>query len=134
MRVYLSGPIKDATDEEAKEWRAAAKAVLERGGVKCLDPMRRDYRADPVSHLPGLVEDDKIDIEMCDIILVNFLRPSVGTSMEIIYGWERGERIITVGGDRNDGWIVYHSHHMYDSMYEAYDKIFDLSKEYGHLS
>ena len=40
------------------------------------------------------------------------------------------KRIITVGGDRNDGWIVYHSHHMYDTMDEAYEKIFDL---YGSL-
>lgn len=135
MRVYLSGPIKDATDAEAKEWRAEAKEVLELGDVKCLDPMRRDYRADPVAHLPGLVEDDKIDIELCDIVLVNFLRPSVGTSMEILYSWERSKRVITVCKEEpNDGWLVYHSHHMYRTMDEAYEKIFELRKEYEHLA
>ena len=134
MRVYLSGPIKDATDEEATEWRAEAKEVLESGNIKCLDPMRRDYRADPVSHLPGLVEDDKIEIEMCDIVLVNFIRPSVGTSMEMLYAWERGKRVITVcEEDPRDGWLEYHSHHRYRTLDEAYEKIFDLRKEYEHL-
>ncbi len=134
MRVYLSGPIKDATDEEAQEWREEAEEVLERGNVKTLNPMRRDYRDDPISHLPGLVEDDKIDIELSDIILVNFLRPSVGTSMEILHGWERGKRVITVCKDySNDGWLVYHSHHLYRTMDEAYEKIFELRAEYEHL-
>lgn len=134
MRVYLSGPIKDATDEESMEWRAEAEEILERGNIKTLNPMRRDYRADPIAHLPGLVEDDKIDIELCDIILVNFLRPSVGTSMEILHGWERGKRVITVCEEySNDGWLVYHSHHLYRTMDEAYEKIFELRQEYEHL-
>ena len=134
MIVYLSGPIKDATDEECNEWREEAEEILSRAGIKTLNPMRRDYREDPVSHLPGLVEDDKIDIAMSDTILVNFLRPSVGTSMEIHHGWERGKRIITVCEEySNDGWLVYHSHHMYRTMEEAYEKIFELRKEYEHL-
>lgn len=133
MRVYLSGPITGATDEEATEWRHEAEEVLERGDIYTLNPMRRDYRGDPVSHLPNLVEDDKIEIEMCDIVLVNFLGPSVGTSMEMIYAWERGKRVITVcAEDTNDGWLAYHSHHIYHTLDEAYEKIFELQKEYDH--
>ncbi|KKK88857.1 hypothetical protein LCGC14_2738960, partial [marine sediment metagenome] len=83
---------------------------------------------------PQLVEDAKIEIEMCDIVLVNFIRPSVGTSMEILYSWERGKRVITVcEEDPRDGWLVYHSHHLYRTLDEAYEKIFDLRKEYEHL-
>ncbi len=135
MRVYLSGPIVDATDEEAVEWRQEAIEVLERGNIKCLNPLRRDCREDPISHLPGLVEDDKIDIEMCDIVLVNFLRPSVGTSMEVLHSWERGKRVIVVSDEfTNDPWLVYHAHHIYRTLDEAYEKIFELRQEYEHLA
>lgn len=134
MRVYLSGPIKDTTDDEAIEWRKDAEEILHKGNIKTLNPMRRDYRDDPVSHLPGLVENDKIDIEFSDIILVNFLKPSVGTSMEVIHAWERGKRVITVCGEyTKDAWLVYHSHHIYRTLKEAYEKIFELRSEYEHL-
>jgi len=135
LRVYLSGPIKDATDEEAHGWRDEAIETLERGNVKCLNPMRRDYREDPCAHLPDLVENDKIDIEMCDIILVNFIRPSVGTSMEILHSWERGKRVIVVCEEyTNDAWLVYHSHDIFRTLEEAYEKIFELRAEYEHLA
>ena len=131
MRVYLSGPIKDATDEEAKGWREDAEFFLGQIGVTLINPMRRDYRDNPCSHLPGLVEQDKIDIGMSDIILVHFSRPSVGTSMEILYAWERGKRVITVSEDyTNDAWLVYHSHHIYRTLDEAYEKIRHLLPDY----
>ena len=134
MRVYLSGPIKDASDEEAIVWREEAEGVLHNGNIKTLNPMRRDYRDDPCAHLPMLVENDKIDIEFSDVLLVNFLKPSVGTAIEIIHAWERGKRIITVCEEyTQDAWLVYHSHHIYRTLDEAYEKIFELRSEYEHM-
>ena len=132
MRVYLSGPIKDASDTEASSWRTDAEIELGRIGVSTINPMRRDYREDPCSHLPELVEQDKIDIGLSDILLVHFSKPSVGTSMEILYAWERGKRIITVTESwTNDAWMVYHSHHIYRTLDEAYAKIEKLKAEYN---
>ena len=130
MRVYLCGPMTGCTYAAASEWRDEAKFWLNRHGITALNPMSRDYRDDPLSHLPALVEEDKIDIELCDVLLVNFTDKSIGTSMEIMYGWDHGKRVIVVSEEfTEDPWLVYHSHNIYRTMDEAYDKIFRLFKD-----
>ena len=131
MRVYLSGPIKDCSDEESLEWRQIAEEYLHTRKIKTLNPARRDYRDDPTAHLPALVEDDKIDIELSDVVLVNFIRPSVGTSMEVLLGWQHGKRVIVVSPDwTDDAWLVYHSHNIYRTLDEALARIEELRVEY----
>ena len=131
MRVYLSGPIKECSNEEATEWRQTAEEYLHTRKIKTLNPMRRDYRDDPVSHLPALVENDKIDIELSDVVLVNFISPSVGTSMEVLLGWQMGKRVIVVSSDwTDDAWLVYHSHNIYRTLDEALARIEELRVEY----
>ena len=130
MRVYLCGPMTGCSYADASEWRDEAKFWLRRHGITALDPMDRDYRDNPLSHLPALVEEDKIDIELSDVLLVNFSGKSVGTSMEVMYGWDHGKRVIIVSEDyTEDPWLVYHSHNIYRTMQEAYDKIFRLFKD-----
>lgn len=94
LRVYLCGPINGCNDSECKDWREYAKLIIR----KAIDPMARDYRGRELE--PGIakeiVENDKADIDGCDVILVNYVKPSIGTAMEILYGWERGKRIIIV--------------------------------------
>jgi hypothetical protein len=92
--------------------------------------MDRDYRYteygdDPESVLPDLVEEDKIDIEMSDVVLVNYTKPSTGTAMEIILAWMQNKRVIVVNplGLQLSPWIHYHAHKVYDDMYQAYDHI-----------
>ena len=130
MRVYLCGPMTGCTDEEAGGWRKAAAARLSEYGIVSLDPMDRDYRHtkyddDPESVLPDLVEEDKIDIEMSDVVLVNYTKVSVGTSMEIMLAWQRAKRVIVVAPKDTtlSPWVWYHSHQVYHSMEEAYDHI-----------
>jgi hypothetical protein len=130
MRVYLCGPMAGCTDEEAGGWRKAATTHLNGFGITTLDPMDRDYRYteygdDPESVLPDLVEEDKIDIEMSDVVLVNFTKPSTGTAMEIILAWQRCKRVIVVNplGLQLSPWIYYHAHEVYGSMHEAYEHI-----------
>lgn len=114
MKVYLGGPINGCTDEEASGWREAVKPLLEAKGHDWLDPMSRDYRGREME--PGIaaeiVNGDKDDIKACDVLLMNCPKPSYGTAMEILYGWDRHKRVIVVLPD--DGrdpspWIVYHS-------------------------
>lgn len=113
MKVYLGGPINGCTDEEATGWREAVKEILDERGIDWLDPMVRDYRGREME--PGIaseiVENDKADIRECDVLLMNCPAPSVGTSMEIFYGWTLAKLIIAVvPGDRDPSpWIVYHA-------------------------
>jgi nucleoside 2-deoxyribosyltransferase len=124
MKIYLCGPINGCTDGECKDWREAAKPVL----PDTLDPMRRDYRGREDQCVPEIVEGDKADIDQCDALLVNYDKPSVGTSMEILYAWERGIPVIVVAakGARISPWLRYHSKHVLNSFAEA----FDLLKNY----
>ncbi len=135
MRVYLCGPMAGCTDEEAGEWRKAATQHLNSFGITTLNPMDRDYRYteygdDPESVLPELVEEDKIDIEMSDVVLVNFTKPSTGTAMEIILAWMKNKRVIVVApeGMQLSPWVHYHSHEIYHNMWEAYDHIVSFNK------
>ncbi len=136
LRVYLCGAMAGCDDEKAGGWREASTKYLNARGITTLDPMSRDYRYtsygdDPESVLPDLVEEDKIDIEMSDVVLCNYEHVGVGentgagTNMELIFGWEKSKRVITVvpEGRIISPWVVYHSHKRYTTMQEAYDEI-----------
>ena len=121
MKVYLCGPINGCTDEECRNWRDAVKAEL----PLTIDPMRRDYRGKEAECAREIVELDKIDVANADVILVNYDRPSVGTSMEILFAWERGKMIVVVHreGANLSPWLVYHSHKRVTSFSDAIEFI-----------
>ena len=116
--IYLCGPINNRTDEECKDWREMVKS---KWSGKVLDPMRRDYRGKEAENVDQIVEFDKIDLMNSDIILVNYDAPSVGTSMEILYAFERGKWVIVVAaeGTRISPWMTYHSHAIVRSFGDA---------------
>lgn len=116
--LYLCGPINGCTDEECKDWRAY---VASNWSGRCIDPMVRDYRGREQEAYREIVELDKIDVTEADIIIVNYDKPSVGTSMEVIYAWERGKRIIVVCTPNAtiSPWLRYHSHHIVHSFDDA---------------
>ena len=114
MKVYLGGPINGCTDEEATGWREAVKAVLAEAGHSWADPMDRDYRGREME--PGIaaaiVEGDKQDIAGCDFLLMNAPKPSYGTAMEVLYGYNLGRSVLVVlpdDGSEPSPWIVYHA-------------------------
>lgn len=141
VKVYLCGPINGCTDDECKNWRETAKAVLR----DTLDPMRRDYRGREDQCVREIVEGDKVDVDACGAILVNYDKPSVGTSMEVIYAWQHGRglvsrvlafllgwlgirrfhrKIIVVVAKREtkiSPWLRYHSDHIVHTFSEAYE-------------
>jgi hypothetical protein len=106
MKVYLCGAIAGCSDTECKDWREVAKKVL----PDTLDPMVRDYRGKEDSNTKDIVELDKRDIDNSDALLVNYIKPSVGTSMEILYAWERGKIVVIVAapGTVLSPWLKYH--------------------------
>lgn len=134
LRVYLAGPINDCTDEECKDWRERVKRELP--DVDFLDPMRRDYRnLESMETAAEIVENDKADINNCEALLVYHDRPSVGTSMEILYAFERGIYVLTVGctGKPLSPWILYHSSVIVNTLDEAIERLKDmLSKDQSY--
>lgn len=115
-RVYLCGPINGRSDDDCKGWREYAKERL----TNTVDPMARDYRGRELD--PGIareiVENDKRDIDTCDALLVFYDKPSVGTSMEVLYSWDRGKRIVVVNKSDKplSPWLVYHVSEVYSDL------------------
>ena len=83
-KIYLSGPIMDEHAGTAREWRDVAKRLLG-GRFGLLDPMRRKFVDRQVDSANEIVEFDLQDVRDADIILVNYSKPSIGTSMEVFY-------------------------------------------------
>ncbi len=130
MKIYLCGPINGCTDEECKDWREEMKRAFP--DRQLIDPMRRDYRGREDECVAELVELDKIDVLMSDVILVNYDKPSVGTSMEVIYAWMHQKYILVVA--RPDAiispWLRYHSTKIVYSFKQAIDVLYMIEEEF----
>jgi nucleoside 2-deoxyribosyltransferase len=90
--------------------------------------MRRDYRGREAECLREIVELDKIDVAGTDVILASVPKPSVGTSMEILYAWQLGKRVVLVFPDASAAekcspWLRYHAHGIFTSYAAACDYI-----------
>lgn len=83
-RIYLCGPIMDEHEGYARAWRQRAKELLAHDFV-LLDPMRRNFKDREVDSANEIVEFDLQDIRDADIVLVNYNKTSIGTSMEVFY-------------------------------------------------
>ena len=83
-KIYLSGPIMDEHLELAVTWREFAKQELKDHFV-LLDPMRRNFKDREVDSANEIVEFDLQDVRDADILLVNYSKTSIGTSMEVFY-------------------------------------------------
>lgn len=83
-RIYLSGPIMDEHCGVARAWREEAKKSLG-AHFFLLDPMRRMFVDRQVDSANEIVEFDLQDVRDADILLVNYNKPSIGTSMEVFY-------------------------------------------------
>jgi hypothetical protein len=131
MIVYLCGAINSCTDGEARDWREAAKK--DHPEHSYIDPMRNDYRGR--ENEPGIdaliVEGDKDDILDSEVLLVNYDKPSVGTSMEVLFAAECGRAVIVVvkPGTVVSPWLKYHADDIVPTFAEAFVKIAELDKE-----
>ncbi|KPF74587.1 hypothetical protein IP68_12575 [Blastomonas sp. AAP25] len=116
--LYLCGPINGCTDAEAINWREHVKTIWP---GTTLDPMRRDYRGKEAECVDEIVELDKIDIARSDALVVNYDKPSVGTSMEVYLAFTTGKGVVVVA--RPDAvispWLRYHSHSIVHSFDDA---------------
>ena len=121
MKVYLCGAINGCSDSEAKIWRKEVLKVF----PESINPLRRDYRGVEDRFYREIVDLDKKDIRECDLLLAKFLKPSAGSSMEVLYGWSLG-KIVIAWCDENTGispWIRYHSTKIVYTLEEAISTI-----------
>jgi nucleoside 2-deoxyribosyltransferase len=82
--VYLSGPIMDEHEGVARHWRKLGRSLLQKH-FNILDPMRRNFKDREVDSANEIVEFDLQDVRDCDILLVNYSKASIGTSMEVFF-------------------------------------------------
>lgn len=122
MNVYLCGPINGCSDDEATTWREWFKRQFP---ANYIDPMKRDYRGTESEDYREIVHLDKRDIRGCDVVVVMYVKPSVGTSMEVFYAYTIGIPVIVI--DRSDAplspWLRYHSSAIVKNKQEACVKL-----------
>jgi hypothetical protein len=120
MSVYLAGPINGCTDAEMFDWRR--DLIRRMPNTTFADPTVRDYRGIEDANVAAIVEQDKADIDGCDIVVAYCPRPSVGTSMEVLYAWQDGGKAVFVWappGAPVSPWLRYHSHGVYQYGFEV---------------
>ena len=82
--IYLCGPIMDCELDESSTWRERAKELFS-DRFSLLDPMRRNFKDREVDSANEIVSFDLQDIADADIVLVNYSKASIGTSMEVFH-------------------------------------------------
>lgn len=116
MKVYLCGPINGRSDDDCTGWREYVKARL----PDTLDPMTRDYRGRELE--PGIAKEivlgDKADISLCDAVIAYYDKPSVGTSMEVLFAWEHGipVHVVDKSGKPLSPWLMFHCERVHQSL------------------
>jgi len=101
--------------------------------------MVRDYRGREAECYREIINGDMEDIGRCEIILVNAIRPSWGTAMEVyasslrgpFQGFDRpGRLIVTVcPEDRPSPWLVGHSTYIVKTFESAFKVLLRYAEE-----
>ncbi len=124
--IYLSGPIMDEHLGVARTWREDAKSLL-KTQFKLLDPMRRKFVDRQVDSANEIVEFDLQDVRDADIILVNYNKPSIGTSMEVFHAaYNQGKFVVAFSPFKFENcspWMVRFSTKIKPSLEEACEYI-----------
>lgn len=126
--VYLAGAIKGCKQKDIHEWRDHCVSML---NCKVSNPAMRDFSYPQcVDAMNDIVNPDKNMIDSCSILLANCWQISVGTSMEILYAWERNKLVITVVPEDSfvSAWITAHSHKIFNKLDDAINYINELVK------
>jgi nucleoside 2-deoxyribosyltransferase len=129
--VYLCGPINGCSGDEAHGWRGAVREQLRNERVEFNDPMDRDYRGREGECVREIVEMDKLDIRKSDVLLVMYVKPSVGTSMEVFFAWALGIPVIVVDLSRKpmSPWLAYHATEVFQSISAACARLAEMSRQ-----
>jgi len=132
---YLGGAIMHCNDTEVHDWRKQLQNPFLYSGhsiMKWNDPAKRDYRNFQGEHktypsIPTneIVNLDKRDILESDIFICRYIKPSVGTSMEVMFAWLHNIPVIVWADIELElsPWLIYHSSCVTYSLEECVEKI-----------
>ena len=127
-KIYLSGPIMDEHPDLAATWRERAKEAL-RDHFILLDPMRRNFQDREVDSANEIVEFDLQDVRDADILLVNYNKSSIGTSMEVFFAAHNLGKFVVAFSPFSfqdcSPWMVRYCTKILPSLEEAIDYIRD---------
>jgi len=116
----------DVTSGEGAEWRSRAKERLS-GKFVVLDPMRRNFRDREIDSANEIVDFDLQDVRDADMLLVNYGKASIGTSMEVFYAsHDLGKFVIAFSPYEYQDmspWMVKHCTKILPSLNDALDYI-----------
>ena len=110
--VYLSGPLANCNEIEAKGWRVEARRLLD--PIRVADPLERWYRGG----YEGLTEREKLqivdrDLEQIgasDVVLACCWKCGWGTAQEVLYAhWWRIPVVVVAPTMDVSPWLVAHS-------------------------
>jgi len=128
MKIYLAGPIKDCTKEEAWRWRERFQQL--RPDFDWLIPPDLSDRFE----LGLLIDEDKVElvrddrdmISKSDCIIANIWKDSVGTSMEIMLAHENCVPVILLIEERDEAslspWYTEHADAIVATKIQAIDR------------
>ena len=112
----------DVTTDESTDWRSRAKERLS-GKFVVLDPMRRNFRDREIDSANEIVDFDLQDVRDADILLVNYGKASIGTSMEVFYAsHDLGKFVIAFSPyayQDMSPWMVKHCTKILPNVHEA---------------
>jgi len=115
--VFLSGPITDCSYVGCTDWRERFEEELTNETTQALSPMRGktylegldkiapDYPGHVMSCQRGIMVRDHFDTKRCTLMVVNLLgadKVSIGTVMEMSWGWDNGVPIICIMEDEGN--------------------------------
>lgn len=110
MICYLSGPITGLEKCEMTYWRNILQEKLESRGIKVLDPCRPTVL--PMEEGDSCLFRDFLDVERCDLIIVNLMqktdRLSIGTIAEIHWAYSMGKPMIILQADNGRSEYLTH--------------------------
>lgn len=111
--VFLSGPIRGMSRDEALSWRRKAAELLS-PHFETIHALRGREEKETFADPKAAVIRDLDDIRRADALIVNdtFATASmIGTAMEVFYAFENKKPVIVFGDAHSkDYWLNYHSH------------------------
>lgn len=121
-KVFLSGPIRGLSRHQSLGWRNDANKLLA-PKISTIHALRGREKKETLPDPRIAIQRDKNDITKADVVLVNdtFDKVSmIGTSMEVIYAFERGKLVVIFGrAHESDYWLNFHSHVRFETLEQA---------------
>lgn len=122
--VYLAGPIRGLSVEEASGWRNSVAGELSKYEIESLDPMRNQAEKrnpDGTLNKAKVVELDRADIKKMDALVIYAPKNTAGSSSEVTltyerYPWKPIYLIVDPAGDDPSPFLTEHATAIFNSL------------------